>query len=129
MHVAAMESLIAFLKPGSKVLDIGSGSGYLTAAFAELVFPAGSDAGSGGKGDPGLVVGIEHVAELVEIGRRNLGKSARGQQMQDSGQVRLVVGDGRVGMKQEGGWDAIHVGAAASVLHEQLVEQLKASGR
>lgn len=110
-------------------MDIGSGSGYLTAVFAELVFPVGDDTGFDEKGDHAVVVGIEHITALMEMGKTNLGKNEKGQQMQDSGRVRFVVGDGRVGMKQEGGWDAIHVGAAASVLHEQLVEQLRAPGR
>lgn len=37
MHAQATEALAHRLKPGAKVLDIGSGSGYLTAVFAHLV--------------------------------------------------------------------------------------------
>jgi protein-L-isoaspartate O-methyltransferase len=37
MHAKAAEGLADFLKPGSKVLDVGSGSGYLTAVFAHSV--------------------------------------------------------------------------------------------
>lgn len=37
IHANAVETLKDFLKPGSKVLDIGSGSGYLCAVFAHLV--------------------------------------------------------------------------------------------
>ncbi|RMY24767.1 hypothetical protein D0865_16374, partial [Hortaea werneckii] len=46
MHAAACESLLPYLRPGARVLDIGSGSGYLTHVLAELVKP-------GGKGDGG----------------------------------------------------------------------------
>ena len=37
MHAKAIEYLEPVLKPGSSILDIGSGSGYLTACFGEAV--------------------------------------------------------------------------------------------
>jgi protein-L-isoaspartate(D-aspartate) O-methyltransferase len=37
MHAYSLEYLKDKLKPGAKVLDIGSGSGYMTACFAILV--------------------------------------------------------------------------------------------
>lgn len=37
MHAHAVETLAPFLKPGAKVLDVGSGSGYLCAVFGEMV--------------------------------------------------------------------------------------------
>jgi len=54
------------LKPGSKVLDVGSGSGYLCAAFYELVKTPEKKT---------CVVGIEHIDELVEWSIGNLRKS------------------------------------------------------
>jgi protein-L-isoaspartate(D-aspartate) O-methyltransferase len=54
------------LKPGSKVLDVGSGSGYLCAAFYELVKTPEKRT---------YVVGIEHIDELVEWSISNLRKS------------------------------------------------------
>jgi protein-L-isoaspartate(D-aspartate) O-methyltransferase len=123
MHASATESLLPFLKPGNRVLDIGSGSGYLTAVFAELVSPPGS---SGGR-----VVGLEHIAALRDLGEQNFRKSDRGSELRADGRVGFVVGDGRKGWKEKGGeeWDAIHVGAAANELHPALVEQLKRPGR
>lgn len=84
--------------------------------------------GEGGKGS-GKVVGLEHIRELRDLGERNVGKSERGREMLGSGRVSFVVGDGRRGWKEEGGWDAIHVGAAAVELHGELVEQLRSPGR
>ena len=49
MHVAAAESLLPFLYPGARVLDVGSGSGYLTHVLATLV------------GGEGRVVGVDHI--------------------------------------------------------------------
>ena len=37
MHAKAIEHLQEKLIPGASVLDVGSGSGYLTACFAEMV--------------------------------------------------------------------------------------------
>ena len=37
MHAYALEVLKDKLKPGAKVLDVGSGTGYLTACFAVMV--------------------------------------------------------------------------------------------
>ena len=61
MHATAVENLIDHMvptasRPAPRVLDIGSGSGYLTHLMAELV------------GDKGLVVGVEHIKELKERG-------------------------------------------------------------
>lgn len=124
MHASAAESLLPYLRPGSRVLDIGSGSGYLTGVFAELVCPPGSSEG-------GRVVGLEHIPALRDLGESNFEKGERGREMLRDGKVAFVVGDGRKGWKEKGGeeWDAIHVGAAADELHAELVEQLKRPGR
>jgi len=117
MHASACESLLDYLQPGSKVLDIGSGSGYLTAVLANLVAPNGS------------VIGIDHIQPLVDMGKQNMEKSEEGRRMLDSGQVRFVTGDGRKGWAEGAPYDAIHVGAAAAEHHETLTDQLKAPGR
>lgn len=46
--------------PGERALDVGSGSGYLTACMAMMV------------GETGRVVGIEHIPQLVELSTKNL---------------------------------------------------------
>lgn len=117
MHASACESLLDHLKPGSTVLDIGSGSGYLTAVIANLVGPTGT------------VVGIDHIQPLVDMANTNMAKSTEGRRMLESGQVRFVLGDGRKGWTEGAPYDAIHVGAAAAEHHKELTEQLKAPGR
>ena len=49
MHAHALELLRDRLQEGARALDVGSGSGYLTACMAHMV------------GETGCVVGIEHV--------------------------------------------------------------------
>ncbi|KAH7094974.1 protein-L-isoaspartate O-methyltransferas-like protein [Paraphoma chrysanthemicola] len=117
MHASACESLLTYLSPGAKVLDVGSGSGYLTAVLANLVGPTGT------------VIGIEHIQPLVDMGRGNMAKSEEGRRMLDSGQVKFVKGDGRKGWAEGAPYDAIHVGAAAAEHHKELTDQLKAPGR
>ncbi|KAI6882277.1 protein-L-isoaspartate O-methyltransferase-like protein [Hortaea werneckii] len=117
MHAAACESLLPYLNPGARVLDIGSGSGYLTHVLAELVKPGGK------------VIGVEHISPLVELATRNTGRSEEGRALLESGGLKYVKGDGRLGWKEDGPYDAIHVGAAAEGHNQVLVEQLKAPGR
>jgi protein-L-isoaspartate(D-aspartate) O-methyltransferase len=133
MHASACESLLQYLPSPSpkalRVLDIGSGSGYLTHVLAELV------------GEEGKVVGVEHIKELRDLGEANVRKSEEGRAFLERGRVRFVLGDGRKGWVEkdgegegegkgeEVGWDAIHVGAAAVKVHEELVAQLRRPGR
>ncbi|KAG9230305.1 hypothetical protein BJ875DRAFT_507403 [Amylocarpus encephaloides] len=124
MHASAATSLLPFLHPGARVLDVGSGSGYLTALLAELVCC---------EGKKGRVVGLEHIKELRDLGEGNMSKSERGTCLMEQGSVKFVVGDGRKGFIDEEGegecWDAIHVGAAAVELHQELIDQLRSPGR
>ncbi|KAF2096534.1 protein-L-isoaspartate O-methyltransferas-like protein [Rhizodiscina lignyota] len=117
MHASACESLLPFLKPGSKVLDIGSGSGYLTHVLAELVKPDGT------------VIGIDHIQPLVDLAEKNMAKSEEGRDLLKSGAVKFIKADGRLGWKESAPYDAIHVGAAAAEHHKELTDQLKAPGR
>lgn len=117
MHASAAESLLPYLHPGARVLDIGAGSGYLTSVLAHLVQPGGT------------VIGVEHIASLVDLANTNLKKSASGKEQVATGAVRIVKGDGRKGWAEGAPYDAIHVGAAAAGGLEGLVEQLRAPGR
>ncbi|KAK9448012.1 protein-L-isoaspartate O-methyltransferase [Limtongia smithiae] len=123
MHAAAAESLAAFLVPGAKVLDIGSGSGYLVAVFAKLVVQGDDE-------ERGKVFGVEHIRELNEAARERftaaLGED--GERMLADGDVVFRTGDGRYGWPGEQ-FDAIHIGAAIPTVTDALLAQLKSPGK
>ncbi|KAF8957853.1 Pcmt1-prov protein [Flammula alnicola] len=112
MHAYASEHLLPYLRPGAKVLDVGSGSGYLVAVLHRLVSPGGK------------VVGIEHIKELVDFSVENLKKDGLGAAV-GNGEIVMIAGDGRLGCP----YDAIHVGAAAPTVPDALLEQLASPGR
>ena len=117
MHAHCLELFTAHAKPGAKVLDVGSGSGYLCAVFAHMVGPSGK------------AVGVEHIPQLVELSLQNLRKSAGHARMLEEGTIAVELTDGREGAPREGPFDAIHVGAASPKVPLKLVEQLKPGGR
>ena len=86
MHAFCLEWVLSKLRPGAKVLDVGCGSGYLCAAFYELVM------------DPQdmnrtAVVGIEHIEELADLSKANLKKSYLYELA--TKKIKIVCGDGR----------------------------------
>ncbi|XP_046664876.1 protein-L-isoaspartate(D-aspartate) O-methyltransferase isoform X1 [Homalodisca vitripennis] len=115
MHAYALELLRDRLTEGERALDVGSGSGYLTVCMALMV------------GETGRAVGIDHIPELVNYSYDNVMKDKP--ELLASGRVKLVVGDGRLGHPEEAPYNAIHVGAAAPILPQALVDQLKPGGR
>lgn len=75
----------------------------------------------------GLVVGIEHHPKLVEMSIANLNSDDPSLLL--SNKVKVIQGDGRLGVPESAPYDAIHVGAAAAILPEKLLEQLNKGGR
>mmetsp|Transcript_39967 Transcript_39967/g.76444 ORF Transcript_39967/g.76444 Transcript_39967/m.76444 type:complete len:230 (+) Transcript_39967:187-876(+) len=117
MHAHCLEVLEPMLRPGACVLDVGSGTGYLTACMGFMVGPQGK------------CVGIEHVPQLVDFSVKNINKSNIGRRMLAESQVVLFQGDGRLGSPEHAPFDAIHVGAASPEMPEILKQQLKVGGR
>lgn len=115
MHAYALSILSDQLFDGAKALDIGSGSGYLSACMAFMVGPRGR------------VVGIDHIPELIEVSTRNIREDCP--HFLKDGRLKFVVGDGRLGHAAEGPYNAIHVGAAADNLPQELIDQLAPGGR
>ena len=97
-------------RPGDRVLDVGSGSGWTAALLGWLV------------GEAGEVVGVDIVPELVAMAREHLAGRF--------GWVRFELARrGKLGWPDGAPWDRILVSAAGSAVPEALVEQLAAGGR
>ncbi|WJX94429.1 Protein-L-isoaspartate O-methyltransferase 1, variant 2 [Trifolium repens] len=116
MHATCLQLLENYLQPGMHALDVGSGTGYLTACFALMVGPNGR------------AVGVEHIPELVSFSIKNIEKSAAAPLFKD-GSLSVHECDGRQGWPEFAPYDAIHVGAAAPEIPQPLIDQLKPGGR
>jgi len=113
LHAHVLELLSDVLKPGAKVLDVGSGTGILCAGFYEMVkesLPSKEI----------KVVGIEHIEGLARSSLVNLSKSYKPQL--EYGLLKIVCGDGRQGFAECAPYDAIHVGAGTLEVPPALIE-------
>lgn len=104
--VGRMTELLA-VTPDSRVLEVGTGSGYQTAILAALAQH---------------VYSIEQSAKLTSIAKERLERL----QVQN---VTLRCGDGSLGWPEEAPFDGIIVTAGAPVVPEPLREQLALDGR
>lgn len=105
--MVALIAQAADVRPGQKVLDVGTGSGYAAAVLAEL----GAE-----------VHTIERIPELAEQAGERLRAAGYGR-------VRVHVGDGSLGVSDAAPFHAITVAAAAPRLPLTLYEQLVPGGR
>lgn len=120
MHAAAAEKLLERFQGRAaeplRVLDVGSGSGFLTAVLAFALPHA-------------FVIGVDVIPGLVSQSLANFNKSPATAALIASGRVRFHAGDGWAGYPPAAPFDLIHVGAAAETLPAALVAQLRPGGR
>ncbi|MFH0863136.1 MAG: protein-L-isoaspartate(D-aspartate) O-methyltransferase [Candidatus Altiarchaeota archaeon] len=108
-HMVAIMTELLGVDDDSSILEVGAGSGYQAAILAELA-------------NSGRIISVERVPELAgkagkllfEMGYRN---------------VKVVVGDGTLGVPEYAPYDRIIVTAAAPKIPEALVEQIKPGGK
>jgi protein-L-isoaspartate(D-aspartate) O-methyltransferase len=106
-YIVALMTQWAEVKPGDKVLEVGTGSGYQAAVLAELTDQVWS---------------IELKPELAEAAEKRL-------QALGYGRIHLRCGDGYQGWPEEAPFDAILVTATAPEVPPALQKQLKEGGR
>ena len=104
--VAVMLSMLD-LKKGQKVLEIGSGSGYVLALIAEIV------------GEKGRVFGMEVIPELGKKSRKSLSGYKN---------VRVYSKSGFSGLPEHAPFDRIIISAAHHEIPEKILSQLKNHG-
>lgn len=128
MHGHVLEEIYPYLagKNNLKLLDVGSGSGYLTATMGRWLQPRVNEAPILGSGVAGKVFGIDVYPGLVDLSKENMGK--QDSDLLQSGLVTIQLGDGWKGLPSEAPFDAIHVGAAADGMPFELLSQLKVGG-
>lgn len=106
-YTVAFQTELMQVKPGDKVLEIGTGSGYQCAVLIEL----------GAK-----VFSIERQQELFKKTFKFLPKIGYRAK-------KLIFGDGYKGLAEEAPFDSIIVTAGAPFVPKPLLSQLKVGGR
>ncbi len=106
-YMVALMTECASVRPGDRVLEIGTGCGYQSAVLSEL---------------RAEVFSIERLPELAEDARKRLLRLGY-----DT--VRVRVANGTLGWPEEAPFEAIIVAAGAPRLPTPLVQQLAPGGR
>lgn len=106
-YIVALTAEAGRIRPGDRVLDVGTGSGYAAAVYAAM----GADVWS-----------IEYVPELAQQARAALAAA-------DLDGVRVTTGDGTLGLPAEAPFDAILAAAAGPEIPSPWLEQLADGGR
>ena len=109
-HMVGMMLEALDLRPGMKVLEIGTGSGYHASLLGELVRPGGK------------VYTIERIADLGQRAQQVLEGLGYGDV------VEVIISDGTNGLPEHAPYDRILVTAAAPYVPEPLKEQLVDGG-
>lgn len=105
--IAALMTDLLEVRPGDRVLEVGTGLGYHSALLAEL----------GAK-----VCSVEIIEELAAQAKINLKRAGYDN-------IMLRVGDGSRGWPEYAPFDRILVAAAAELIPPALLQQLAAGGR
>ncbi|MDH3729212.1 MAG: protein-L-isoaspartate(D-aspartate) O-methyltransferase [Myxococcales bacterium] len=106
-YIVALMTELAAVKPGDRVLEVGTGSGYQAAVLAEMGV---------------RVFSIEIVEPLAKRAKKTLDALGYGKR------VEVRHGDGYAGWPAHAPFDAIVVTAAPPKIPEPLKQQLKVGG-
>lgn len=98
-------------RPGHKVMDVGSGSGWTTALLSNII------------GKDGRVFAVERIPELLDFGQANCIKSGV------SNAEFHLASAGVYGLPHLAPFDRVLVSASAEKLPSELLDQLKIGGK
>jgi protein-L-isoaspartate(D-aspartate) O-methyltransferase len=105
-YIVALMIEAAGIAPGDRVLEIGAGSGYAAAVIGRIAR---------------AVVAVERRPALAALARARMERL-------DYSNVRIVEGDGSIGLADEAPFEAILVAASGSHVPEILKRQLAIGG-
>jgi len=108
-HMVAIMVEAIDLQKGQKILEIGAGSGYHAAIVSHIV------------GKEGKVISVERIESLGESAIEHLKKA-------EIRNVKVIVGDGSIGLELYAPYDHIYVTCAAPLIPKPLIDQLKNGG-
>lgn len=97
-------------RPGNKILEVGSGSGYQATLLARCV------------GSKGKVITVELEKKLVEVSKENLGKVK-------IKNVKVIEWDGKKGYEKEAPYDRCIITAACQEIPKPIFKQTKVGGK
>ena len=106
-YIVALMTDLLEVRPGDRVLDVGTGLGYQAAVLARLAEK---------------VYSVEIIEELARSAVRRLAE-------QGCHNVEVTAGDGSVGMAEHAPFDRILVAAAPELIPTALLAQLAPNGR
>jgi protein-L-isoaspartate(D-aspartate) O-methyltransferase len=106
-YIVALMSAALELKPGERVLEVGTGSGYAAAVLAEITTDVYTI-------ERHKILADTARSRLEELGYRN---------------IQVLYGDGTLGWPEHAPFDAIVVAAGGPDVPESLKEQLAIGGR
>lgn len=105
-YIVALMTELLEVKPGEKVLEVGTGSGYQAAILLDL---------------EAKVYGVEKQALLAKSAREKINFLGY--------RLRLRIGDGTLGWAQFAPYDKIIVTAASPEVPKSLLKQVKVGGK
>ena len=116
------------MKPGNHILDIGSGSGYLTTCFAKAVTVNNEN-----PKDRGKVIGIDVVPESIEKSRTVVNQYFPELLKYNTynRHFQFIEKDGKYGHPKQSNdelYDGIHIGAASDNIPYDIFTQLARGG-
>jgi len=114
MYALALEFLKDFCTEKSKILELGSGSGYLTCALARLT------------NYKGLVIGVEPSPKSIAFGKNNIKKNHANLINKN---IFFVDSDEINKLKKFGPFKAIYVGFVVEEIPEEFLDLLDYNGR
>ncbi len=106
-YVVALTCQLLELRPVDKVLDIGTGSGYMAAVLGQLAKN---------------IITIERIYKLAERATRVLEKL-------NYNNISVIIGDGSKGYKEASPYDGIASGAAPTEIPKAWLDQLVDGGK